>query len=133
MKVDGSCHCGNIRYEAEVDPATAGICHCADCRKLTGSAYRVGVRTSAADFRLSGGTPSIYIKTADSGTKRAHAFCPVCGSPIYAAAPENPTVYSLRVGGLRQGADLPPRIQIWCASGLPWAMDLTQLPGRERQ
>ena len=32
MKVDGVCHCGTIRYEAEVDPAKVVICHCTDCR-----------------------------------------------------------------------------------------------------
>ena len=31
MKVDGACHCGSIRYEAEVDPAKVIICHCTDC------------------------------------------------------------------------------------------------------
>jgi hypothetical protein len=128
MKVEGACHCGNIRYEAELDPNTVGICHCTDCQALTGSAYRVGARTSAESFVLTGGTPTIYIKTAHSGTKRAHAFCTVCGSPVYAAAPENPPTYSLRVGALKQRAALPPVRQLWCGSGLPWAMDITGIP-----
>jgi hypothetical protein len=128
MKVEGACHCGNIRYEAELDPNTVGICHCTDCQTLTGSAYRVGARAKAESFVLTGGTPTIYIKTADSGTRRAHAFCPVCGSPVYAAAPENPLTYSLRVGALKQRAVLPPVRQLWCGSGLPWAMDITGIP-----
>lgn len=133
MKVDGSCHCGNIRYEAEVDPQTACVCHCQDCQQLTGAAYRVIVRAAIGDFRLSGGMPSIYIKTAESGTKRAHAFCPVCGSPVYAAAPERPDTVSLRVGALTQRADLPPVLQIWCDSALPWAGDLAAVPRHARQ
>jgi hypothetical protein len=36
MKVDGHCHCGEIVFEAEVDPNTASICHCSDCQTLTG-------------------------------------------------------------------------------------------------
>jgi hypothetical protein len=31
------------------------------------------------------GEPTIYAKTAESGAKSAQAFCPRCGSPIYAA------------------------------------------------
>jgi hypothetical protein len=27
MKIYGGCHCGLITYEAEIDPATVGICH----------------------------------------------------------------------------------------------------------
>ena len=31
MKIDGSCHCGAIVYEADIDPAQVRICHCTDC------------------------------------------------------------------------------------------------------
>jgi hypothetical protein len=134
MKVDGRCHCGKITYEAEVDPGAVGICHCTDCQALTGSAYRVIVPAAAVGFVLRSGTPSIYIKTADSGTKRAHAFCGDCGSPIYAAAISNPPSYSLRIGSIVQRAQLgAPRRQIWCSSALPWAMDLTGVARVERQ
>ena len=53
MKIEGGCHCGHIKYEAEVDPAGAGICHCTDCQVFSGSAFRVVVSTPAesAPFR----------------------------------------------------------------------------------
>jgi len=31
MRVDGGCLCGQVSYEAEVDPARVAICHCTDC------------------------------------------------------------------------------------------------------
>ena len=31
MRVHGSCHCGAITYEADVDPALVGVCSCTDC------------------------------------------------------------------------------------------------------
>ena len=128
MKVDGRCHCGAISYEAVVDPARVGICHCTDCQVLTGSAYRVVVPTAKDDFRLLSGTPTIYVKTADSGMKRAHAFCPKCGAPVYATAVENPQSYSLRVGALSQRAELVPRAQQWNRSAVPWSADLRAVP-----
>src|SRR5262245_66488415 len=85
MKVNGRCHCGRITYEAVVDPERAGLCHCTDCQTLTGSAYRATVLAPAETFTLHGGPPKSYVKTADSGTKRAHAFCPEAGSPLYSA------------------------------------------------
>jgi hypothetical protein len=39
MKIDGHCHCGQITFEAEVDPTALTICHCTDCQTLTGSAF----------------------------------------------------------------------------------------------
>ena len=133
MKVTGQCHCGAIRYEAEVDPARVSACHCTDCQRLSGSAYRVTVGTPKEMFRLLKGTPKIYVKTADSGNKRASAFCDNCGSPIYSSAISDPPMYSLRVGCLDQGAQLPPVKQIWCRSSLGWAMNLENVPKVERQ
>lgn len=134
MKVDGRCHCGKITYEAQIDPAAVRICHCTDCQNITGSAYRANVTAPAATFVLMSGQPKIYIKTtAESGSPRAHAFCADCGTPIYAAAVHNPPSYSLRIGALKQRAELRPQQQIWCRSALPWSMDLTDVPQLERQ
>jgi hypothetical protein len=43
VKVTGQCHCGSIAYEAEVDPNTIRVCHCTDCQRLTGTAFRAGI------------------------------------------------------------------------------------------
>ena len=134
MKVEGACHCGQIAYEAEVDPETVRLCNCADCQVLAGSAYRVSVPAPSAGFRLLRGRPKTYVKTADSGAKRAHSFCPNCGAPVYATAvTDDPPSYTLRVGCLKQKADLPPRKQIWCGSALEWARNISTVPGVERQ
>jgi hypothetical protein len=129
MKIDGGCHCGAIAYEAEVDPALVGICHCTDCQQLSGSPYRVTLPTASMNFRLTRGVLRTYIKTADSGARRVQTFCGDCGAPIYAAAPENPPTISLRWGSIRLREQLAPRRMIWCGSAAPFAMNLTGLPG----
>jgi hypothetical protein len=133
MKVEGRCHCGEITFEAEIDSSAVRICHCTDCQTLSGSAYRVNVHAPAESFVLLSGTPKIYIKTAESGNKRAHAFCPNCGSPIYAAAPDATQSYGLRVGTLKQRAELRPSRQIWFRSAQRWVGDLCGVVQVERQ
>ena len=133
MEVHGQCHCGAIRYEADIDPARVQVCHCTDCQVFSGSAFRISVPAPSEAFRLLAGTPKKYVKTAASGNKRIQAFCAECGSPIYSSAIENPPMYSLRVGGLDERAELPPQKQIWCRSSLDWAMDIGALPRVERQ
>ncbi len=123
MHITGSCHCGMISYEADIDPAMAGICHCTDCQSISGTAFRTVVAAKAEDFHLKG-TPKIYIKTAESGNKRAQAFCPDCGTHLYACAVENPTVYSVRLGTSHQRAAIAPKRQIWHRSALPWLSGL---------
>jgi hypothetical protein len=130
----GGCHCGHITYEAEVDPTTVRICHCTDCQRLTGAAFRANIASLPGTFSLKSGTPKTYIKTAESGNRRAHGFCPECGTPIYATSPEpNPSTYGLRVGGIDQRAQFAqPARQIWCRSALPWSMDLRAVQQSER-
>ena len=133
MKVHGSCHCRSITYEAEVDPGRVAICHCSDCQALTGSAYRVSVPVQVADFTLLTGMPKIYVKTGDSGARRAQAFCPDCGSPLYTYALDDPVTYGLRTGCIAERDQLVPRKQKWCRSALNWTMHIDGIPKSERE
>lgn len=134
MHVTGGCHCGAIRFEAEVDPNTAGVCHCTDCQRLSGTAYRVSIQARAGSFRLLAGAPRIYTKTADSGALREQAFCERCGSPIYAVSPgAEPRNYSLRVGAIDQRDQIRPALQIWTSSRLAWLDGIDALPRIEQQ
>lgn len=132
MKIDGACHCGRISYEAEIDPSRVGICNCTDCQTLSGTAFRVVVPVPEASFKLTG-EPKTYIKTAESGVRRQQAFCPECGSPIYATSVgDGPKVYGLRVGTCRQRRELRPTRQIWHRSALPWVGEVGSLPVLEK-
>jgi hypothetical protein len=33
MYVNGRCHCGAIRLEADIHPKRVVICHCTDCQR----------------------------------------------------------------------------------------------------
>jgi len=132
MRVDGGCHCGKITYEADIDPDKAGLCHCTDCQTLTSSAFSLFVPVPKEKFRLRG-EPRVYVKTAQSGNRRAQAFCPECGTRIYASAEKDPLVFNLRLGTVRQRAALSPRAQIWCRSALPWVNGLSSIPQHAKQ
>ena len=132
MKVHGSCHCGAIRFEAEADPEKAGVCHCTDCQSLTGSAFALYLQVPKETFRLTSGEPKVYVKTAQSGNRRAQAFCPNCGSRLWAAAEKDSPIYNLRIGTLRERAELRPRTQLWCRSALPWINDMASVPAKDQ-
>jgi hypothetical protein len=129
MHVDGECQCGRIAYEAKVDPQLSSVCNCTDCQKFSGSPWRASVPAKVEDFLLLRGTLKTYVKTADNGNRRLQAFCGDCGSPVYATSAENQTIFNLRLGALKQSADLPAKRQIWTESALPWAHDISGLPG----
>jgi hypothetical protein len=135
MKLDGSCHCGYIRFEAEADPDKTTICHCTDCQTSTGTAFRTNIPVPGNSFKMLSGEPTIYVKTtAESGNPRAQAFCPKCGSPIYSTTPgDGPKQsYMVRVGVLRQRDQLVPKLQNWYRSARPWLTGLASIRRNEK-
>ena len=132
MKVDGACHCGRIRFRATVDPSRVMVCHCTDCQTLSGAPMRAVVVAPLDTFELEG-EPKRYVKVAESGNRRVNAFCPECGTPLFATAPENATSVVLRVGTLRQRDALKPVLQIWHRSAQPWVQGIDGVPASERQ
>jgi len=132
MQINGACHCGAISFVAEVDPGRVMVCHCTDCQILSGSPFRAVVAASIDKFSLLG-TPKSYVKVAQSGNRRAQVFCPQCGTPLYATAPENPTTVVIRLGCVEQRDQLKPAVQIWQHSAMPWLAELTAVPGSPEQ
>jgi len=62
------------------DPFTSnqGLCHCLDCRKLSGSPYTYNFIAHRSEIKVTG-TPSKVIKTADSENTVVNYFCSDCG------------------------------------------------------
>jgi hypothetical protein len=127
MKIDGACHCGAVRFEADVNPDYVVLCHCTDCQTFSSAPYRASVPVKAENFVLHG-TPTEYVKTADSGAKRTVAFCGVCGTALFSTTTQDRAVFNLRLGWVRQRAELPPKRQGFCGSALPWAFDIRDVP-----
>jgi len=129
MHVTGGCFCGQVRYEAEVDPAQVFICHCTDCQRHSGTAYGVVVAVPPGGFRLLRGSLKTFDKTADSGRVRVLSFCPDCGTRIHATAKGDPEGFTgLRLGTVDQRAELRPVAQVFCRSALGWVQDLGGVP-----
>lgn len=134
MKIEGGCHCGAVRYEAEVHPDKVVICHCTDCQTLSGSAFRTVAQSLPGSFRLLSGALATYVKRGESGKERQQTFCPICGTPIYSAPVGQPDgVVGLRVGSIHQRAALVPKDQYWCRSAQPWLEALPKIGRQETQ
>lgn len=132
MRIDGACHCGGVSFSAEIDPARVMVCHCTDCQTLSGAPYRAVVAASYQSLVVRGETRS-YVKVAESGNRRAQVFCPECGTPLFATAPENPVQVSIRLGCVKQRAELAPAMQIWTKSAMPWLKEFHDVPGTADQ
>lgn len=128
MKVAGACHCGAIAFEAEIHPDNVSICHCTDCQTLSGAPYRASVAVRSENLKFTRGAPKIYVKTAQSGNKRAQGFCADCGTPIYSTSTDdNPAMYMVRAGSIAQRDQLIPKLQMWHRSAQPWTAHVADI------
>jgi hypothetical protein len=116
----GGCLCRKCTYTISGPIEPAGICHCADCRKVTGSPYGVSFRVLKNRFSLSG-NPAAHAKSADSGTVLTRYFCPNCGSPLFTASEENLDAIFVKAGTLDQPEHVQIERQAWVSSRVSWA------------
>lgn len=90
----GSCHCGNVAFEADGEITQVLQCNCTICRKRGHLLWFV----PKTQFRLK--TPDGNASTYRFNTmKIAHRFCPVCGIGPYSesAAPDGTPTAAVNV------------------------------------
>jgi hypothetical protein len=127
MNISGKCHCGAITFTALIDPSKVIACHCEDCQVFSGAPFRAVIPATVENVFLSG-EPKIYIKIAESGNRRIQAFCANCGTQLYATEPESPKVLNIRLGCVNERTQLPPAVQIWGNSAMPWLHSIATVP-----
>ena len=82
MSHKGACHCGQIAFEVEGDPAQLVECNCSICSKR-GTLHWFVPRES---FKLS--TPESAMSTYTFNKHRIkHRFCPTCGCAPFGEGP----------------------------------------------
>ena len=128
----GGCLCGAVRWEIDGEVGAAEVCHCADCRRVTGSAFIASARQDAESFRIVSGTLGSYTQTADSGNELTRYFCANCGSPIYGDSPAHPGVVYVRAGTFDDPSLIHLSHQSWTDSAVPWAHIPPDLPSYEK-
>ncbi len=106
MKIEGGCHCGKVRFEAEV-PAAVDLldCNCSICR-ATGFLHLTVPHT---DFRLL--TDEKALTSYRFGTGAAnHLFCATCGIKSFYQPRSHPEAWSVNWNALDDVSGLAPTV-----------------------
>ncbi|KAL3479269.1 Mss4-like protein [Aspergillus californicus] len=129
----GSCFCRNIQVEYTGQPYKTALCHCYDCRKLTGSLYTYSFVVKRSELKVSGpGTPKEVAKTADSGNHINNYFCPDCGTLLFgwrvdASGEPTDEIVILRAGILddpRYLDGFKPEAEVYTCGRLKWVEEV---------
>jgi hypothetical protein len=107
----GGCLCGAVRYRVSGDPVHVGRCHCADCRKESGSAFSVYGQWPLEAFELDG----------ELAAYEGRGFCPRCGSRLLNPPDPGDTHVEIRLGSLDEAPfELRPQAEIWVKRRESW-------------
>lgn len=136
-KATGRCLCGAVTYEAEIpdEPIYAGLCHCRDCQRYTGTAFASSLMVPKAGFKLAGEL-KYYGTETERGTVMERGFCPQCGSGVLCRSAAWDDQYVLSAGTLDDPGAFKPRINIFTRSAHAHVWDTDALrkfegpPGR---
>ena len=107
----------------------AGLCHCRDCLKATGSGFAAYMGFQRSDVSISGETKA-YTKLADSGSPTTRHFCVSCGTIVYGDGGESDesSVIVVYAGTLDDPAMFEPHELIFTRNRPDWAAAMTHLP-----
>lgn len=107
MRISGGCHCGKVRFEAEV-PQRAEVldCNCSICAK-TGFRHLI---VPHVDFTLLAGEEALVSYRFGTGAAN-HLFCGSCGVKSFYQPRSHPEAWSVNFNALDEvsGLDIHAR------------------------
>ncbi|MEZ5830730.1 MAG: GFA family protein [Dongiaceae bacterium] len=99
-------------------------CHCSQCRRATGSAFKPLAGIERAKFAVTKGADNLGI----NGTPDNHdAFCKSCGSLLYSVVRDGAYVH-VTLGTLVDDPTIRPANHIFVGSKAPWFTITDDLP-----
>ena len=119
--MDGGCGCSRLRYRLTSAPIFTQACHCTWCQRATGAAHALNAMIEAERVELLSGEPEMVLTPSASGKGQKIWRCPACRIAVwsnYAGSGER--LRFIRVGTLDTPAALPPQMQIFTSTKLPW-------------
>ena len=133
MTQTGQCLCGAIKYQFDNEPVVAGVCHCKNCQRQSGTAFSTLAGIPTSEFKMTG-EPKLY-QDADtsSGNTVERYFCANCGSPIYSAIPSQPDSVFLKTGTLDDTSGFKPSFHAWCSTKQNWVELDSDVPQMQSQ
>ena len=129
-KHSGSCLCGAVRFEVAGDFERFYLCHCAYCRKDTGSAHAANLFSSTATLTWLSGEDRVRVFNLPA-TRHRHCFCSTCGSALPELQMEG-TLLKVPAGSLDTPVTLRPDAHLFGSSRASWDRVLETIPTLEK-
>lgn len=121
----GQCLCGAVTYDVDDDFAYALNCHCSQCRRATGSAFKPFAGITRNRLRVTQGSETLLIYGNPDEGHDVH--CRTCGSLLFSVVREGQYVH-ITLGTLIDPPSIHPTAHIFAGSKAPWFEITDDLP-----
>lgn len=129
MKLEGSCHCGRVKFAVEsAEPVPFMRCYCSICRKTAGTGgYAINLGADHRTLRVTGKRYlRVYKATITEGDAVRHStgqrhFCGQCGTALWLYDPSWPDLVHPHAGAIDTPLPEPPaNVHIMLGSRASW-------------
>jgi hypothetical protein len=115
----GECLCRAVGYTVADAFEYALNCHCSNCRRATGSAFKPFAGIARDRLQLVNGDHDLLIHGETSGTSPHDVHCGRCGSLLWSVVREGAWVH-VAMGTLVDPPSIRPSAHIFVGSRAPW-------------
>ena len=123
----GKCLCGTVRYDVADEFVYAANCHCSNCRRATGSAFKSFPGIERGKLHITRGEDNLMIFGDETGHDTR---CKLCGSFLYSLV-RNGSYVHVAMGTLVDDPTIRPTKHIFVGSKAPWFTITDDLPQYE--
>ena len=120
----GQCRCRAVTYRVADAFAYAVNCHCSNCRRATGAAFKPLAGIAIEAIAIVAGRDDVVSR--DEGASR-YIQCGKCGSLLFAVV-KGGTVAHVPMGTLVDAPGIRPTHHVFVASKAPWFEITDDLP-----
>ena len=126
-QLKGRCLCGSVEYLVDDTFEYALNCHCSNCRRATGSAFKPFAGVKEQKLKVIRGAESLLLH----GKGPNHdTHCAQCGSLLYSVVRQGEYVH-VTLGTLVDDPSIRPTAHIFVGSKAPWFNITDDLPQHE--
>lgn len=127
VTLKGGCLCGAVQYEVSGDPKRFYHCHCARCRKSSGTGHATNLMLTNAKLVFTKGESLLKRFKVPEAKRFTRQFCGECGSSVARFSPEIDAVV-VPAGSLDSEPPIKPQARIFWDSRAAWSCDGDELP-----
>ena len=124
MTLQGGCFCGAVRYAVDGEVFHSTLCHCRDCRRMSGAPAVAWFSVRMGRLRFTHGNPA----THHSSAHVLRGFCATCGTTLTYQDDRSPDELDITSASLDDPDSVAPQDHTFVQERLAWMRTADGLP-----